>query len=295
MENRGASRTYGSLDDQTTSRSSSPELLSAQTRESLLEQVGPSSGPHDAPESSRGYSRKSLVTAGMICAMGVGTVMFVNRSGSSPAVMPGGIVGSLDIVVDNNEGKSVSSFAPASAGKSPQSAQPKVTAARPFISPPMDVELSFSVTNFYHTRDGKPGSLVPWLQGVHLAEPYRETTIKVANAKDDHDYLWEVREKDGTDKVLASASGPEASIVFTLLDWNTVTVTEINSAGGVTRMFTDTVMVKYVRREIRTLTDDERTELLDAVSDWKLKIEEHEVFIRGLRIGCHPLVGALQL
>ncbi|CAN0459384.1 unnamed protein product, partial [Laminaria digitata] len=126
--------------------------------------------------------------------------------------------------------------------------------------------LDFSVTNFYHTRDGKPGALVPWLEGVHLAEPYRETTIKVENGKDDHDYLWEVREKDGEDKVLASASGPEAIIVFTLLDWNTVTVTETNSAGGVTRMFTDTVMVKYVRREIRTLTDDERNELLDSVS-----------------------------
>ena len=131
----------------------------------------------------------------------------------------------------------------------------------------MDTDLSFSVTNFYHTRDGKPGAMIPWLKGVHLAEPHRETTIKVNNPKDDHDYLWEVREKDGKDKVLASASGAEASIVFTLLDWNTVTVTETNSAGVVTRMFTDDVMVKYVRREIRTLTDDERTELLDSVSE----------------------------
>lgn len=262
MENRGASRTYGSLDDQTKSRSSSSELLSAQARESLLEQVGPSHGSHDAPERSRGYSRKRWMTAGMMCAMGVGTVMFVNRSGSSPAVMPGVIVGSLDIVVDD-EGKPAS----ASADKSPHRVEPKVTAARPSIPPPMDTDLSFSVTNFYHTRDGKPGAMIPWLKGVHLAEPHRETTIKVNNPKDDHDYLWEVREKDGKDKVLASASGAEASIVFTLLDWNTVTVTETNSAGVVTRMFTDDVMVKYVRREIRTLTDDERTELLDSVSE----------------------------
>lgn len=197
--------------------------------------------------------------------MGVGTVMFVNRSGSPPAVTPGVVVGSLDIVVDGDGDKSGSSSGPA--GKSHPRAEPKVTAGKPYLSPPMDAELSFSVTNFYHTRDGKPGGLIPWLQGVHLAEPYRETTLTIANPKDGHDYMWEVREKDGEDKVLASASGPEASIVFTLLDWNTVTVTETDPSGGTTRMFTDTVMVKYVRREIRTLTDDERTELLDSVSD----------------------------
>lgn len=271
MENRGASRTYGSLDDQSTSRSSLSELLSAQARESLQERekVGPSHSSHDVTESSRGYSRRSWVTAGIICAMGVGTVMFVNRSGSSPAVMPGGMVGSLDIVVDGNGNKPGSSSG--SASKSPPRAESKVTAEKPFMSPPMDAELSFSVTNFYHTRDGKPGGLIPWLQGVHLAEPYRKTTLTVENAKDGHDYLWEVREKDGVDKVLASASGAEASIVFTLLDWNTVTVTETDSTGGMTRMFTDAVMVKYVRREIRTLTDEERTELLDSVSELKNK------------------------
>ena len=266
MENRAASRTYGSLDDQTKSRSSSSELLSAQARESLLEHP-----VDDAPQSSRGYSRRSWVTAGLICAMGVGTVMYVNRSGSAPALVPGGgIAGSLDTIVEVEvEGKA------SAADKSPKAAPhaplapplPYVGKTAPRVQAADDSELYFTVTNFYHTRDGKPGSMIPWLDGVLLAEPYRETTIKCENALDDHDYLWEVREKDGeSDKVLASATGAEATIMFTLLDWNTVTLTETNAAGDVTRVFTDNVMVKYVRREIRTLTDDERVELLDSVS-----------------------------
>ena len=45
-----------------------------------------------------------------------------------------------------------------------------------------------------------------------------------------------------------------------------VVLEEVNGDGQVTNRLEETVMVKYVRREIRTLTDDEREELLDAVS-----------------------------
>ena len=46
-----------------------------------------------------------------------------------------------------------------------------------------------------------------------------------------------------------------------------VVLEEVNGDGQVTNRLEETVMVKYVRREIRTLTDDEREELLDAVSN----------------------------
>ena len=46
-----------------------------------------------------------------------------------------------------------------------------------------------------------------------------------------------------------------------------VVLEEVNGDGQVTNRLEETVMVKYVRREIRTLTDDEREELLDAVSE----------------------------
>ena len=55
-------------------------------------------------------------------------------------------------------------------------------------------------------------------------------------------------------------------MVLTQLDEHVVVLEEVNGYGQVTNRLEETVLVKYVRREIRTLTDDEREELLDAVS-----------------------------
>lgn len=127
--------------------------------------------------------------------------------------------------------------------------------------------LEFTVTNFYHERDGKPGALIPWLSGVKLAEPYRDTTLEVTEPRDGHTYKWEVRNIDNQAEVLATATGVKVQMIFEKLDLNMVVLVEVhNESGRCSRELTDTVMVKYVRREIRTLTDDEREELLDAVS-----------------------------
>ncbi len=127
--------------------------------------------------------------------------------------------------------------------------------------------LSFEAHNFYHLRDGKPGQDYPWLRDVKLIEPHRETTLSISSPRDGHDYVWEVRgcEADAAE-LRASARGAETSVVLTELDENTITVKEVDSAGEVVRQMKETVMVKYVRREIRTLTEDERNELFDAVS-----------------------------
>lgn len=126
--------------------------------------------------------------------------------------------------------------------------------------------LSFEAVNFYHVRDGKPAQLYPWLRDVKLIEPHRETTLSISSPRDGHDYIWEVRGPDGDEEGLrASARGAEADVVLTELDENMFTVKEVNAAGEVVRTLEETVMVKYVRREIRTLTDDEREELFDAV------------------------------
>lgn len=128
--------------------------------------------------------------------------------------------------------------------------------------------LSFEAVNFYHLRDGKPGVAYPWLKDVKLIEPYRETTLSVTSPRDGYDYLWEVRSADPEDggELRATASGAEAVVVLTDLDENMVTVKEVNSDGEVVRQLDELVIVKYVRREIRTLTDEEREELFDAVS-----------------------------
>eukprot|EP00752_Nemacystus_decipiens_P005412 g4907.t1 len=150
------------------------------------------------------------------------------------------------------------SHAPAQTPKSPSATGP---ASDGNIAP-----LSFTALNFYHIRDGTPGQLYPFLRDVKLIEPYRETTLSVSSPRDGYDYVWEVRGGDEEKADLrATASGAEAVVVLTILDDNMVTLKEISSEGKVARQLDEIVMVKYVRREIRTLTDDEREELLDAM------------------------------
>lgn len=160
-------------------------------------------------------------------------------------------------------------------GDLPNWARPRGGAAHQPDSSDPDVdsphELDFTVTNFYFERDGKPGARIPWLQGVKLAEPFRDTTLKVVNPRPGHVYNWEIRSIDheSPEEVLVQTTGggPVAEVMFTRLDRNVVTLVEVDSeTGHDVREKTDTVMVKYVRREIRTLTDHEREELLDAVS-----------------------------
>lgn len=144
---------------------------------------------------------------------------------------------------------------------------PTTTTVAPTIS-----SFGFEARNFYHVRDGKPGLQYPWLEGTKLAEPHRETTLTVVDPEDigvgneeGAQYNWEVRDP-GSRKLLATATGLEVVVVFTQLDENIVVLRETR-AGMVTREVEETVMVKYVRREVRTLTDGERDELFDAVSD----------------------------
>ena len=126
--------------------------------------------------------------------------------------------------------------------------------------------LSFEASNFYHARDGKPAQDYPWLKGVKLIEPHRETTLTVSSPRDGHEYIWEVRGEGGeAGDLRATGRGAEATVILTDLDENMITVKEVNFDGDVVRQLQERAMVKYVRREIRTLTDDERGELLDAV------------------------------
>lgn len=128
--------------------------------------------------------------------------------------------------------------------------------------------LSFTALNFYHLRDGKPGKDYPWLQDIKLVEPHRNTTFTVTNARAGFGYRWRVRAGDSpwSEDVIATAFGAETDLVLTRLGKNIITLEELDSSALVVRHLEETVMVKYVRREIRALTDDDREELLDAVS-----------------------------
>lgn len=126
--------------------------------------------------------------------------------------------------------------------------------------------LEFTALNFYHIRDGKPGNDYPWLKNVKLIEPHRETTLTVTNPTDGHEYRWSVSGEEDAAEIKGSGSGAQVAALFYRLDENTIRLEEVDADGVVTRSLEEVVMVKYVRREIRTLTDEERIELLDSVS-----------------------------
>ena len=251
MANRLVGRTYGALDDPSAKQASSPEPVGPQSTASLsnMYEAGVSEDRH------RGYSRRSWLTVAVISAMAVGTVMTTNRS-KAPTIT------SASPEDSSSRGSNLAERLPKGAIRQHDEA----TNDRLSVKSSLDEDLVFSMTNFYHTRDGKPGQLIPWLQDVQLAEPYRETTMKVENAREGHSYEWEVRQVGQLDNVIASAPGAEATIIFPKLEWNTITLKEKDESDNVTREYSENVMVKYVRREIRTLTDEEREELLDAVS-----------------------------
>lgn len=263
MANRMAGRTYGSLDD-FASKQNSSESLGAQPSNSLLQGDGSVEPAHQ----HRGPSRRRWITVAVISAMAVGTIMATKRSRSVESPPEVKSIGSLAENLPEGTIRSPTNF------REPRTEnvhQPKTSygtpsVKSPSIKSPPDEDLVFSMTNFYHTRDGKPGQVIPWLNDVQLAEPYRDTTMKVENAVNGYMYEWEVRQVEHNDDVIAKATGAEATIVFPKLDWNTVTLKEKDATGTVTRQYSENVMVKYVRREIRTLTDEEREELFDAVS-----------------------------
>ena len=131
--------------------------------------------------------------------------------------------------------------------------------------------LEFTALNFYHIRDGKPGQDYPWLKDVKLIEPHRDTTLAVVGPREGFDYRWEVRTGSSSNsgrvgEVQATATGAVTIVVLTQLEEHVVVLKEVDGDGKVTNRLEETVLVKYVRREIRTLTDDEREELMDAVS-----------------------------
>lgn len=243
MEVRTSSRMYGAVDE--------PAHHSSLPRSDNGQDVTMTSEAHLLPSRVRERSSsRSWLAVALICALGIGTVAVTNRSGSSA-----GISSTMQQHPDLQERVSDSTRSEHQTGQ-------------PGLQDSTSGALEFHITNFYHTRDGKPGAQIPWLRGVKLAEPYMDTTLQVLNARDDHTYDWIIRSMSGDEEILATASGPEVVMLFTRLDENAVTMEEKDSTGRVTRELTEVVMVKYVRREIRTLTDEDREELLDSVGSF---------------------------
>ena len=121
--------------------------------------------------------------------------------------------------------------------------------------------LSFSVGNALKSAEANDAAAsqvvgYPWKK---LFEPFRETTLvaRGCDGCDDSAFSWDV---DG-----AALSGRSVTFTATRLGAHAVSLTAKDAVSGLSATVGEVVMAKYVRREIRSLSDVEREKTLAAM------------------------------
>mmetsp|Transcript_34709 Transcript_34709/g.63201 ORF Transcript_34709/g.63201 Transcript_34709/m.63201 type:complete len:623 (-) Transcript_34709:203-2071(-) len=126
----------------------------------------------------------------------------------------------------------------------------------------------FDIENRYTREYGQPGQQYPWLEGKKLAEPYMASELVVKDPVDGATYTWKIAGYDG------QLTGLSPSYTFEQVGTYKVSLTETLRNGDTAATAYD-VVVKYVRREIRSLFDSDRDDLLDAMKIlWTVDKEE---------------------
>mmetsp|Transcript_34015 Transcript_34015/g.44916 ORF Transcript_34015/g.44916 Transcript_34015/m.44916 type:complete len:671 (-) Transcript_34015:267-2279(-) len=100
-------------------------------------------------------------------------------------------------------------------------------------------------------------SSYPW---EYLAEPYRPTTLRVVGDIDSNKFVYEWRINGHLQD-----RGQEIQAVFTSVGKTDLDLIEYKEDGEINRKLSVEVVVKYVRREIRELTDVDREMFFSAV------------------------------
>jgi len=120
---------------------------------------------------------------------------------------------------------------------------------------------TITVGNAYTAKSGGYSTEYPWR---YMAEPFRATTLAVEAPLSGASYRWTV---DGH----VHGYGSSISALFQQIGYHTVTVErrltgdEEDSTETAPGSVTANVMCKYVRREVRSLTDADREAWLSAV------------------------------
>ena len=128
---------------------------------------------------------------------------------------------------------------------------------------------SFSV-NVYNEY-GSPNNNYLWLENYTLAEPYKATTFSVTseNTVSPTPVLWKWTDETGT------MWGDTIEKMFTNTGKYTILVEGLNSQNESITNKTIPVVVKYVKRELRSLTDEDRHHFLHAAAKlWKYSTTE---------------------
>ena len=123
-----------------------------------------------------------------------------------------------------------------------------------------------SVANEYGIWDSSVMFPYPFFAESFLVEPYKETTITLTEPNVGCAYDWSMTKNDA-DAVDSSGKSVDGAIVVMLSTVGEYVFKVSEGCGHVStsgRSLNQTVWVKYVRRELSTLTDDDRTAFLDA-------------------------------
>ena len=117
--------------------------------------------------------------------------------------------------------------------------------------------LTLSVSNEYSAYSSTSGAAY---YGWTVVEPHRSTTLFADGGDDGSSYEWDVNEGGQT------IYGNPAVFEFRQLGDTVVTVRELDATTGQSKAnLTTSVMVKYVRREIRSMTDRDREAMFSAI------------------------------
>jgi hypothetical protein len=114
----------------------------------------------------------------------------------------------------------------------------------------------------------------PFLQDALLAEPYKQTTFTISNTQSGCSYTWSITDSTGG---VVQVNGGFTKGQLTTSSLRTVGEYSLSVSesgcddSSYARTLTKSVWVKYVRRELSSLTDSDRETFLDALSTlWKV-------------------------
>ena len=146
-------------------------------------------------------------------------------------------------------------------------------------------ELAFTASNAYTRCGDKIGLGYPWLEGRILVEPYRDTMLEVISPAENMAHSWIILEDDGEagKTTVGEYIGSEVVVVFGQKSQYTIVQHEYSVSSDsdglvLSRSVETEVMCKYVLREIRSLFDNERNEMFDAM---KVSAQQSSLYIKG--------------
>jgi len=145
---------------------------------------------------------------------------------------------------------------------------------------PDGANLLIEATNRYGSHIVQE-SYYPWLDGNKLVEPYIETALAVLDPEEGVLFEWKIylMDDDDTSELVGEYEGATINVTFTEIGKYTLVVT-VRDADNKTILATQKELVycRYVRRELRTLYEDDRQAFFDAAFIlWNTTTEEGQL------------------